>query len=140
MSVNHNNSLLLNRSVQHNNRFLNASLNSTSNATNSSNNSMFNLPNTGRKISKSVNISSSLTPSALGSNGPINAYQYNQYNSNSYSSSNQSNYPSMIKNHSTPAFANNNRKFSSDYQLAGKSCAISIILGHFNNKCYPEVK
>lgn len=114
MSMNQNNSLLLNRSVQHTNRLLNANLNT---ANNSSNNSMFNLQNTGRKVSKSVNISSTLNPSALGTNGQINSYQYNQYNSNSYSS-NQSNIPSMIKNHSTPSFGNTNRKFSSDYQQA----------------------
>ncbi len=130
MSLNQPNSLLLNRSVQqqHTNRYLNASLNppttTNTNATNSlSNSSMLNLP-TGRKIPKSVNISSSLTPSALAaSSTPINSYQYNQYNSNSYSSSNnQSNYPSsMIKNHSTPSFGNSNRKFSTDYQAAGRS-------------------
>ena len=121
MSVNQNNSLLL-RSVQHSNRFLNANLNNSNTATNnsSSNHTMFNLQNTGRKISKSVNITSSLNPSAIGNtNGPINSYQYNQYNSNSYSSSNQSNLSSMIKNHSTPSFGNSNRKFSTDYQQAG---------------------
>lgn len=146
MSLNQNNSLLLNRTVQqHPNRFLNANLNSTGSssadprsssstsnsqnhhhphASNTATNTMFNLPNTGRKISKSVNISSSLNPSALGNpNGPISSYQYSQYNSNNYSSSNansQSNYP-MIKNHSTPNFGNTSRKFSTDYQAASKT-------------------
>ena len=151
MSLNQNNSLLLNRTVQqHPNRFLNANLNTAgsstdprssstiaNNSSNSSNNTMFNLPNTGRKISKSVNISSSLNPSALGNpNGPISSYQYNQYNSSSYSTSSnanaQSTYP-MIKNHSTPNFGNTSRKFSTDYQQASKR----MINDHYNVRIDP---
>lgn len=141
MSVNQNNSVLL-KSVQHTNRFLNASqLTSLT----SNNHNMFNLQNNnGRKFSKSVSISNSLNPASLPTNASLNSYQYhysnttnnvtNGANSNtitnsnsnssgisnsSFTNSNQSSFPSMIKNSMTPSFAST-RKFTTDYQQAGK--------------------
>jgi hypothetical protein len=86
--------------------------------------------NNTRRLPKAINISSNLTSNGLSSNSSFNSYQYTNSmatnaatnitnNTSSFNNASQAYFPSMIKGN-VPSFNANNKKYSNDYQQAGK--------------------